>query len=133
LTTCAPVPYATLFRSDDVAPADTSQPIRYWVDRAFAVKGAGTVVTGTLSAGMLQLNDELELAGLQPRRVSIRNLQSHDKAAEQLTPVTRAAVNLRGLPVEEVSRGDVLVTPGAWFSTGMVDVAGTDDVDFTTM
>lgn len=118
---------------DDVAPADTSQPIRYWVDRAFAVKGAGTVVTGTLSAGMLQLNDELELAGLQPRRVSIRNLQSHDKAAEQLTPVTRAAVNLRGLPVEEVSRGDVLVTPGAWFSTGMVDVAGTDDVDFTAM
>src|SRR5699024_11913261 len=91
---------------DDVPPADTSQPIRYWVDRAFAVKGAGTVVTGTLSAGMLQLNDELELAGLQPRRVSIRNLQSHDKAAEQLTPVTRAAVNLRGLPVEAVSRGD---------------------------
>src|SRR5699024_1729961 len=80
---------------------------------------------------MLQLNDELELAGLQPRRVSIRNLQSHDKAAEQLTPVTRAAVNLRGLPVEEVSRGDVLVTPGAWFSTGMVAGAGSDDVDFT--
>src|SRR5699024_1234102 len=93
----------------------------------------GTVVTGTLSAGMLQLNDELELAGLQPRRVSIRNLQSHDKAAEQLTPVTRAAVNLRGLPVEEVCRGDVLVTHGAWLSNEMVDVAGTEVVDFNTL
>src|SRR5699024_11194818 len=67
------------------------------------------------------------------RRVQIRSLQSHDKSAEQLTPVTRAAVNLRGLPVEEVSRGDVLVTLGAWFSTGMVDVAVTDAVDCTAM
>src|SRR5699024_9794999 len=104
---------------DDVGPAATSQPISYWVDRAFAVKGAATVVTGALSAGMLQLNDESELAGLQPRRVSIRNLQSPDTAAEHPTSVAWAAVTLRGLPGAEVSRGDVLVPPGAWFSTGM--------------
>ena len=118
---------------DDVAPADSSQPMRFWVDRAFAIKGAGTVVTGTLSAGTLQLNDELELTGSRSRRVSVRNLQSHDQAAQQLTPVTRAAINLRGVTVEDVSRGDVLVTADAWFSTAVVDVAGTDEVDFTTM
>ena len=67
--------------------------MRFWVDRAFAIKGAGTVVTGTLSAGTLQLNDELELTGSRSRRVSVRNLQSHDQAAQQLTPVTRAAIN----------------------------------------
>lgn len=117
---------------DGVPSPDTLAPIRYWVDRSFAVKGAGTVVTGTLAAGTLRVNDTLELAGTDTQ-VTVRNLQSHGSSADVLTPVTRAAVNLRGVDVAEVARGDVLVTPGAWFHTELIDVVGTPGVDFTDL
>ncbi|GAA4118172.1 selenocysteine-specific translation elongation factor [Enteractinococcus coprophilus] len=111
---------------------DTSAPIRYWVDRSFAVKGAGTVVTGTLAAGTLRINDVLQLSGTDTQ-ATVRNLQSHGSSANELTPVTRAAVNLRGVDAENITRGDVLVTPGAWFHTEVVDVVGTPGVDFTDL
>lgn len=124
---------ATLAQVLDEAPAaDTQAPIRYWVDRSFAVKGAGTVVTGTLAAGTLRVEDTLNIAGTNTD-MSVRSLQSHGKDAEQLTPVTRAAVNLRGIKVDDITRGDVLVTDGAWWSTDVIDVAGTPDVDFTAL
>lgn len=115
-----------------VAVPDTGQPIRFWVDRSFAVKGAGTVVTGTLAAGSLQLDDTLELTG-STLRVSVRNLQSHGTSVAEIAPVTRAAVNLRGVEVADITRGDVLVTPGAWCLTDTIEVAGTPDVDFTEL
>ncbi|MGO1941600.1 MAG: selenocysteine-specific translation elongation factor, partial [Yaniella sp.] len=118
---------------DELAAPDVTAPIRYWVDRAFPVKGAGTVVTGTLAAGTLYINDRLELVGKDVSDVTIRSLQSHGSSATELRPVTRAAVNLRGVAVDDVSRGDVLVTPGAWFSTDVIDVAGSPDVDFTEL
>lgn len=118
---------------EQLAAPDVTAPIRYWVDRAFPVKGAGTVVTGTLAAGTLCVNDRLELAGEDVSDVTIRSLQSHGSSATELKPVTRAAVNLRGVAVDDVSRGDVLVTPGAWFSTDVIDVAGSPDVDFTEL
>src|SRR5699024_9040996 len=55
------------------------------------------------------------------------------KSTSSVPATSTMAVNLRGLPVGEVSRGGVPGTPGAWFSTGVVGVAGTDDVDFTAM
>lgn len=115
---------------DQVPDPDTNAPIRYWVDRSFAVKGAGTVVTGTLAAGTLGLEDRLRVAD---KAVSIRGLQSHGTSADTLAPITRAAVNLRGIKVDEVSRGDVLVTPDAWWPTDVIDVMGTADVDFTDL
>lgn len=118
---------------DEVPAPDTNVPIRYWIDRSFAVKGAGTVVTGTLAAGTLHLNDQLQLAGQTITEVTVRNLQSHGSSRNELTPVTRAAVNLRGVAVEHVARGDVLVTPDAWFHTDVIEVAGTPDVDFTEL
>lgn len=114
-----------------LAPSTTA-PIRFWVDRSFAVKGAGTVVTGTLAAGTLRVNDALELSGTDTQ-VTIRNLQSHGASTDELTPVTRAAVNLRGIDVEEIGRGDALITPGAWFHTSTVEVVGTHGVDFTDL
>ena len=117
----------------ELPAADVTAPIRYWIDRAFPVKGAGTVVTGTLAAGTLALNDQLTLIGNANTAVTIRSLQSHGSSASELTPTTRAAVNLRGVTSDEVTRGDVLVTPGAWFSTDVIDVAGTPDVDFTAL
>ena len=115
-----------------VPSPDTNAPIRYWVDRSFAIKGAGTVVTGTLAAGTLHVEDTLQVAGSNTE-VSIRSLQSHGSNASILTPVTRAAVNLRGIKVDDVARGDVLVTPGAWWQTDVIEVAGTPDVDFTEL
>lgn len=121
----------TLF--DTLPSPDTSAAMRFWVDRSFTVKGAGTVVTGTLATGTLRLNDQLQLAGREPAPVTIRNLQSHGNSTAELTPMTRAAVNLRGVTADDVARGDVLVTPGAWFNTDIIDVAGTPDVDFTEL
>ena len=117
---------------DKVDSPDTQAPVRYWVDRSFAVKGAGTVVTGTLAAGTLRVNDALHLAGTDTQ-VTVRNLQSHGSSADALTPVTRAAVNLRGVDAAQIARGDVLVTPGAWFPTNVIDVAGTPGVEFTDL
>jgi selenocysteine-specific elongation factor len=101
--------------------ADADAPVRLWVDRSFSIKGAGTVVTGTLGSGTLELGDELIVVP-SGRRVTVRGLQSQERAESRLAPVSRAAVNLRGVDREYVGRGDALVTPGAWTVTADVDV-----------
>lgn len=97
--------------------------VRLWVDRAFTIKGAGTVVTGTLGAGRIRVDDELDLATAEgSRRVVVRGLQSLGAAVTEARGVSRVAVNLRGVPLEAVARGDVLLTPDAWRTTDTVDV-----------
>jgi selenocysteine-specific elongation factor len=100
---------------------DADAPVRLWVDRSFTIRGAGTVVTGTLGAGTLELGDELIVVP-SGRRVTVRGVQSQERAESRLAPVSRAAVNLRGVDRESVGRGDALVTPGAWTVTADVDV-----------
>lgn len=109
------------------APApDEQAPVRLWVDRAFSVKGAGTVVTGTLSAGTLRVGDSLKVAAAGGERdVEIRGLHSENRAQDSLGPVTRAAVNLRGADAADIHRGDVLLTPGAWRMVDHLDVRRT--------
>jgi selenocysteine-specific elongation factor len=97
---------------------DTGAPVRLWVDRAFTIRGSGTVVTGTLTAGTLRLRDELDLGG---RTVRIRGLQALGRPTEAVGAVARVAVNLRGVDVDEVARGDALLTPGHWVTTSAVD------------
>jgi selenocysteine-specific elongation factor len=102
---------------------DPRADVRLWVDRAFTIRGAGTVVTGTLPAGTLRVDDELELgSAAQPRRVTVRGLQSLGTPQERVPGVARVAVNLRGVPREAVTRGDVLLTPGRWLRTAELDV-----------
>ncbi|MCY1159444.1 MAG: selB, partial [Citricoccus sp.] len=115
---------------DDVLAAtgapDATGRVRLWVDRSFTVKGSGAVVTGTLAAGTLATGDRLELLGAgAPRAVSVRALHSRNAPHESLGPVSRVAVNLRGVDAEAVHRGDVLVTPGAWPLAVVVDVRRT--------
>ena len=95
---------------------------RLWVDRAFAAKGAGTVVTGTLTGGSLRVDDELEL---HPRgvKVRVRALQNHYSERDELPPGSRCALNLVGVAHDEVVRGDVLVKPGQWHLTTVVDAS----------
>ncbi len=100
------------------APA-VDAPVRLWVDRAFTVRGSGTVVTGTLGAGTLRVGDELALGD---RRVRVRGLQSLGTTYEQVASVARVAVNLRGVEREDVGRGDALLTPGGWRDAGSLDV-----------
>lgn len=103
--------------------ADDAADVRLWVDRAFTVRGAGTVVTGTLPGGRLRVGDELELAGGEgARRVTVRGLQSLGAPVDEARGVSRVAVNLRGVPREAVARGDALLARGAWLPVTTVDV-----------
>jgi selenocysteine-specific elongation factor len=93
--------------------------VRLWVDRSFTVRGAGTVVTGTLAAGTIRAGDELEHAG---RRVTVRGLQSLGRDHIEVAAVARVAVNLRGVDHQHIGRGDSVRTPGAWLDTAEIDV-----------
>jgi selenocysteine-specific elongation factor len=100
---------------------DRQAPVRLWVDRSFTVKGSGTVVTGTLTAGTLSSHDRLVLAS-SGREVHVRGLQSLGRPVERVGSVARVAVNLRGVEKADVGRGDALLTPNAWRTTSAVDV-----------
>jgi selenocysteine-specific elongation factor len=100
---------------------DPGADVRLWVDRAFTIRGAGTVVTGTLGAGRLRVGDELLLAPAS-LPVRVRALQALGEPVEEVTGVSRVAVNLRGLPVEDVRRGHALLTPARWLAVAEVDV-----------
>ncbi|UWP79320.1 selenocysteine-specific translation elongation factor [Dactylosporangium fulvum] len=102
-------------------PPDLDAPVRLWVDRSFTIRGSGTVVTGTLGAGRLAADTELELAG-SGRTVRVRALQSLGAPVSAVGAVARVAVNLRGLDRDAVGRGDALVTPGRFVVTDLVDV-----------
>jgi selenocysteine-specific elongation factor len=93
---------------------------RLHVDRVFAIAGAGTVVTGTLTGGELRLGDEVVIL---PRntRGRIRGLQTHKRTLEEATPASRVAVNVVGPDRAEVSRGDVLGRPGEWRPTSVFE------------
>ncbi|MFW6204632.1 MAG: selenocysteine-specific translation elongation factor [Actinomycetota bacterium] len=105
-----------------VLPApDTGAPVRLWVDRSFAIKGAGTVVTGTLPAGTIEVGDELRISRTG-RAVRVRSLQTLGRDVPAASAVARVAVNLRGVDRHDVVRGDALVGGAPWKSTDTVDV-----------
>lgn len=112
---------------------DPDRRVRLWVDRAFTVPGAGTVITGTLAAGTLHREDHLVLSGSHGAdgvEVHVRGLQSRGGQLTELGPVSRAAVNLRGVDAAQVGRGDALLTPGAWQLTDRLDVRRTTAAGF---
>jgi selenocysteine-specific elongation factor len=101
-------------------PADG--PVRLPVDRSFTMQGFGTVVTGTLWSGTLRTAGVLHLlpAG---REVRVRGLQVHGASASEVAAGSRVAVNLAGIDKNDIRRGDVLITPGAFKPTERLDVA----------
>ena len=94
---------------------------RLWIDRAFTIKGSGTVVTGTLTGGALRVGDEIAIRpGSQRGR--IRSLQSLQQPVVTAAPGDRVAVNLAGVGHDEVQRGQLLTIPHAPDATSSADV-----------
>jgi selenocysteine-specific elongation factor len=91
------------------------------VDRVFTIAGFGTVVTGTLGDGQLRLGDDVEVlpGGLRGR---VRSLQTHKKKEDFAVPGSRTAVNISGLDLDQVQRGNWLARPGQYRPTQRVDV-----------
>ena len=99
---------------------DLSRP-RLPIDRVFTIAGFGTVATGTLIDGDLQVGQEVEVLpqGLKAR---VRGLQTHKEKIERAVPGSRVAVNLTGVSTDEVRRGDVVTIPGWLKPTTLIDV-----------
>jgi selenocysteine-specific elongation factor len=89
---------------------------RMWIDRAFAITGAGTVVTGTLQDGSVELADELT-AWPGGDTVRVRSIESHEQRLQRVAPHTRVALNLSGADVARVGRGTMLSRAGEWDPT----------------
>jgi len=103
------------------AAPDRPTPVRLWIDRSFTIKGAGTVVTGTLPAGTVRNGQELALAP-SGRTVRVRGLEALGEPADTVTGVARVALNLRGIPADLPARGMALIEPGRWTLTSELDV-----------
>ncbi|MFV0433707.1 MAG: SelB C-terminal domain-containing protein [Leucobacter sp.] len=143
-----------LVRTLDEVLAGTPRPrsearVRLWIDRSFSIRGSGTVVTGSLTAGTLRRGDQLQLIGEDGARsggsggsgsggsgdgragrglgrtVVVRGLHSRNASVPQATPHARVALNLRDVASDEAHRGDALVTPDAWQVTDVIDVRRT--------
>jgi len=95
--------------------------LRLPVDRIFTLKGHGTVVTGTLISGSIAIGDEVEIlpGGI---RTSVRGLESHNRREDRAFPGERVAANLRGLEQSDIQRGEVVVHPGQFKPSSIIDV-----------
>jgi selenocysteine-specific elongation factor len=99
--------------------ADRARP-RLWVDRSFAAKGSGTVVTGTLTGGTVRVDGQLAV-GPRARVVRVRNIQSHGASVAEIGPGHRVALNLNGVDHHHVERGDAVVRAEQWRPTTRFD------------
>src|SRR5919199_2950553 len=103
--------------------ADRGRP-RLWVDRVFAAKGAGTVVTGTMAGGRLPLDAEVVILPGR-HRARVRRIESHHEELSVAAPGSRVALNLAGVGHDDLARGHALVLPGQWAEARVVDAAVT--------
>jgi selenocysteine-specific elongation factor len=101
-------------------PKPEDLPFRLPIDRAFVMKGFGTVVTGTLLAGRIEKDAEVEIHPVG-RRLRVRGIEVHNAAAQTALAGQRTAVNLPGLEAKEISRGMVLAPPGLFQATARLD------------
>lgn len=101
------------------ARVDRSKP-RLPIDRVFTIPGFGTVVTGTLLDGSLSVGDDVEIL---PGRIRsrIRGLQTHKQKETTATAGSRTAVNLSGVDLNQIARGETVVKPGSYVPTRRID------------
>jgi selenocysteine-specific elongation factor len=107
----------------DAAPRDAALGFRLAIDRAFTLDGVGTVVTGTVHAGSVQVADELELVPTpQATRVRVRSLHAQNRAVERAHAGQRCAVALAGIGKEAIARGQWLAAPAVALASDRIDV-----------
>jgi selenocysteine-specific elongation factor len=106
---------------DDVPPRARTGVFRLPIDRVFTVKGFGTIVTGTVLGGSVALGDELVVlpTGLPAR---VRGIEVHGAAVDHTVAGHRAAINVGGVAVDELARGDLLAHPGRVAASHILDV-----------
>ena len=99
-----------------------SDLFRLPIDRVFTIKGFGTVITGTLISGRVQVGSAIMIypSGITSK---VRGIQVHNESAEEATAGMRTAINFQGLEKEAISRGEVLSTPNSLEASYMVDVS----------
>ena len=100
---------------------DRGRP-RLWIDRVFAAKGSGTVVTGTLTGGTFR-HDETVTVEPGAHAARIRSIQSLGATVDVIGPGNRVALNLNGVAHDEIARGDAVVAPGRWHVTDRFDAS----------
>lgn len=105
---------------DTPAHEDRGKP-RLPIDRVFSMAGFGTVVTGTLADGTLEVGQEVEIVPGE-RKARIRGLQVHKEKVQQAFPGRRVAVNLTGVATADLDRGQVVTLPGQVRPTRLADV-----------
>jgi selenocysteine-specific elongation factor len=111
-----------LIRAAAEVPAKDSAAItRLPIDRVFTMKGFGTVVTGTLIAGSIRKEDELEVFP-SGKHVRVRGIQVHGQPAESALAGQRTALNLGGVSQQDLARGMILAPPDTFRRTGTIDV-----------
>ncbi len=113
---------AALFKvAEEVSERDSSRWFRLPIDRAFAMKGFGSVVTGTLVSGAIAVGDEVEIFPSR-KRLRVRGIQSGGSAVQMAMAGQRTALNLAGVEVAELGRGMTLATAGHFSITLRADV-----------
>ena len=107
-------------KTEDIVAKNVEKNARINIDRSFQVKGFGTVVTGTLTEGVINVGDELVI---YPKEVKakVRNIQVHSKDVETAYAGQRTAINLANIKFDDVKRGDTLATAGSLTKTYMLD------------
>jgi selenocysteine-specific elongation factor len=114
---------AALLRLSALSPdRGAASVVRLPIDRVFSMKGFGTVVTGTLAAGSVAVDGELAILP-GGRVVKVRGVQVHGDRRGEARAGERAAINLGGIEVDEIARGQNLVTPGAFEETRVADAS----------
>ncbi len=100
---------------------DLQRP-RLSIDRVFTLSGFGTVVTGTLQDGCLKTGEEVVIL---PQNIKgrIRGLQTHKRKSDQVQPGSRTAVNISGIDLNQLKRGDLLTLPGKYQPDGRMDAS----------
>jgi len=106
--------------SSEVVTKNSEALARLPVDRVFTMKGFGTVVTGTLVAGTIRREQEVEVFP-SAKRVRIRGVQVHGSPSEAAVAGQRTALNLAGVSTEDLARGMTVATAGALHSTSRID------------
>jgi selenocysteine-specific elongation factor len=105
----------------EVPARDTEALFRLPIDRVFTMKGFGAVVTGTLIAGKVKKEEEVEVFPAR-KRARVRGVQVHGSMTGQAVAGQRTALNLAGVQMEELARGMTLAAPGAFEGTQRVEV-----------